>query len=174
MISYICNWSSYKGDICKKIVMHNNYCDIHCEMIKKFKYIHDDSEGLMCETFKTIKIIPRSHKHLITIMNNHGYTDEEYTEYVQVYLNGGSIEDADISNEDYIMLVSDDSQFYYKPVKGAYKANSLKVILNDYCKHSAIINYNDSNYCEECYKKLKGVPKVSLIKNNISENNILE
>ena len=82
---------------------------------------------------------------------------------VQVYLAGGLIEDADISNIDFITLNSDNSRFYYFPIRGQNRAKDLKIILREYCQHLSIVNCRGNNYCEECYVKLKDVPRISCI-----------
>jgi hypothetical protein len=117
-----------------------------------------DDEPL-CETFKDIKVAPRSYKHLRSIMSSFNNEDD----IVQVYLAGGSTEEADISNMDFITLSSDGSKFFYNPKKGQNRAKDLKVILRQYCQNSGVIGFNSTKFCRECYEKLKDVPRISLI-----------
>jgi hypothetical protein len=175
MNKIICEWTTYKGSHCKKIVgnkdnnnnnnPHNScndklFCDLHRDLINMYLKIEESElESELCETFKEIKLVPRSHKHIKSIMSSIGNEDDE----VQVYLSGGSIEDADITNTDCIILKSDNSKFYYSPERGQNKAKNLKIILREYCQHNCLVNYDGMKYCEECYKKLNDVPRISLI-----------
>ena len=133
------------------------FCNLHRELIAGYSLIKDDD---LCETFKEIRVTPRSHKHIKTIMAAMGNEDD----IVQVYLSGGSIEDANISNSDFIILDSDNSKFYYNPKRGQNKAKDLKIILKEYCKNNSIVLYSGIKYCEECYKRLKDVPRISLVR----------
>ena len=163
----ICMWSTYKGNHCKKFVSCDdncktslNFCDIHRDLIAKYSKIEVKPEPEFCDTFKEIKLVPRSFKHLKSIMSSINNEDDN----VQIYLAGGCIEEADISDKDFIILHSDNSKFYYNPQRGQNKARTLKIMLRKYCENKCIINYNGTKYCEECYKKnLKDVPKISLI-----------
>jgi hypothetical protein len=164
MSRVICDWTTYKGSHCKKIIRGDiddkkslKFCDLHRDLIVEYLRIKDPEE--LCETFKEIKVVPRSYKHIKTIMSSLGNEDDA----VQVYLSGGCIEEADISNDDYITLNSDNSRFYYSPKRGQNRAKDLKVILREYCQHISVIYHGETKYCEECYKKLKDVPRISLI-----------
>ena len=166
MDQIVCGWTTYKGSHCKKIVHIDSkedkflikFCNLHRELMAEYQKIKDWEEEL-CEIFKEIRVTPRSHKHIKTIMESISNEDD----IVQVYLSGGSIEDADITNIDYILLDSDNSKFYYSPKRGQNKAKDLKVILKDYCKNKAVIYFSGTKFCEECYKKLKDVPRISLV-----------
>jgi hypothetical protein len=171
MSRVICDWTTYKGSHCKKILGGDSgqwlkdvdgkkslrFCDLHRDLIVEYSRIKNSEE--LCETFKEIKVVPRSYKHIKTIMSSLGNEDDT----VQVYLSGGCVEEADISNSDYITLNSDNSRFYYVPKRGQNRAKDLKIILREYCQHTSIIHHGETNYCEECYKKLKDVPRISLI-----------
>lgn len=165
MSKVICDWTTYKGNHCKKIVGGNtdsknllHFCDLHQDLISKFSKVHDDDE--LCETFKEIKVVPRSYKHIKTIMSNMGNEDD----IVQVYLAGGSVEEAELSNNDFITLISDNSRFYYLPKRGQNRAKDLKIILKEYCQCNSVVYYAGCKYCEECYKsKVKDAPRISLI-----------
>lgn len=158
----MCSWSTYKGNHCKKIITriceNQIFCDLHRILITEYLKNKEDSDEL-CETFKEIKITPRSHKHIKFIMDGLNNEDEN----VQVYLAGGSIEEANITNMDYIVLNSDNSKFYYAPKRGQNRAKDIKIIFREFCKSNSVIIFNDTKYCEECYKKLKDVPRISLV-----------
>lgn len=174
MQQIICGWTTYKGSHCKKIVSIDSdditikegkdikqcirFCNLHRELITEYQSLKED-DGSLCETFKEIRVTPRSYKHIKTIMESMQNDDD----VVQVYLSGGSIEDANITNTDYILLDSDNSRFYYNPKRGQNKTKDLKVILNNHCKNNAIVHFAGTKYCEECYRKLKDVPRISLI-----------
>jgi hypothetical protein len=115
----------------------------------------------LCDKYKEVKFKPRSYIHVKNMLQNYGYDDKT----IQVYLEGGSIEDADISEEEFIRLESDNSLFYYSSNKGSscYKAKSLRIIVRAYCKNSSCVKFMDSHYCETCYKELKDVPRISLV-----------
>lgn len=156
-------WSTYRGNCCKKIISVDNsknvikFCNLHRELIAKYSIVKDNE---LCETFKEIKVVPRSHKHIKSIMSS----IENEDDIVQVYLAGGTIEDADISNCEFIIMNCDNSKFYYNPQKGQNKAKNLKVILRKYCQNNSVVMYNNTKYCEECYKKfIKDSPRISLI-----------
>ncbi len=81
--------------------------------------------------------------------------------WVDVVLPGSSnvTEEADISNEDYIEMVADESRYYYEPekreegTKRKLSARTLKVVIDTSCLEIGKIKANGSHYCEECYKK---------------------
>jgi hypothetical protein len=87
---------------------------------------------------------------------------DNYDDYVTVIVNGGQ-EEADISNTDYILLMSDDARFYYNPKIRQNKAKNLKVILRSCCKDLGIINFDNKTMCKECYEKNKDYPRISLL-----------
>lgn len=166
MSKFICEWSTYKGNHCKKFISNKDndkynghkFCDKHIDLMSEYTRIHNTDD--ICETFKEIKLTPRSYKHVKNIMSSLGYEDENN---VDVYLSGGCIEEADISNTEYILLVSDNSRFYYNHKRGQHKSKDLKIILKEYCKNQSVISTREIKYCEECYKKIIDVPKISLI-----------
>ncbi len=169
----VCDWTTYKGSHCKKIISGtiddynddeckqlHRFCDVHRDLIVGYSRITETGEQDLCETFKEIKINPRSHKHIKSIMNSLNNDDDT----VQVYLVGGSIEEADITNTDYIVLNSDNSRFYYIPKRGQNRAKDLKIILRDFCQHNCTVSYGGTKYCEECYRKnLKDAPRISCL-----------
>jgi hypothetical protein len=164
MSNIICSWTTYKGSHCKKIVNIINdkqsicFCSLHRELILNYSRVNEQEE--LCDTSKEIKIIPRSYKHLKFVMSSINNEDDT----IQVYMAGGCIEEADITNIDYISLNSDNSKFYYNPKRGQNRAKDLKVILREFCKNNCIVEFGNLKYCEECYKKLKyDVPRISLI-----------
>ncbi len=163
MNKIVCDWTTYKGSHCKRIINTDNskqFCNIHCDLITKYSRIKESEHDCeLCEMSKEIKIIPRSYKHIKTIMSNLNNEDD----IVQVYLAGGSIEEADITNTDFIVLNSDNSRFYYAPKRGQNKAKDLKIILREFCQYNCIVSYDNTKYCEECYKKIKDVPRISCI-----------
>jgi hypothetical protein len=93
---------------------------------------------------------------------------------VDVYLAGGSIEEGDISDPDYIMLLSDNTKFYYQKSKDTkYTTKSLKVIIRKFCKNKAVVTNDNIKYCEDCHKKISGAPKLTCLKvclENIDES----
>jgi hypothetical protein len=164
MDQIICSWSTYKGNHCKKIIsicdnvkQSIRFCPLHRELMAEYLRLKEDE---LCETFKEIKIVPRSNKHLKTVMNSLENEDDK----VDVYMAGGSIEEADISNIDYIVLDSDSSRFYYNPKRGQKKAKDLKIILREHCRNNSVVSFDNIKYCEDCYKKcMKDSPRISLI-----------
>lgn len=160
MENIICNWSTYSRSQCRRNILHEAYtdnkrskfCQMHFNMAKDFKRSDKDT---YCDTADDIYICPRSYKYLMTQLNELEYD----TTNVDV-INGKIIEEADISNEDYILLLSDEKRCHYNIPK---EINKLKVKLKKFCKNLSIISYDNNNYCEDCFKKLKGVPKLSCI-----------
>ncbi len=166
MTHVICDWTTYKGSHCKRIISNcyreddnskqlRGFCSLHQNLIAQYSKIEDKDE--LCETFKEIKITPRSYKHIKAIMTSLNNDDD----IVQVYLTGGSIEEADLTNTDFIVLNSDNSKFFYTPKRGQNKAKDLKIILREFCQHNCVVSYSGTKYCEDCYKKLKDVPRIS-------------
>jgi hypothetical protein len=160
----ICNWSTYNTH-CRRNIKHtdkciNKFCSLHKELMEEYKKFNDSDE--LCETFQEIKIVPRSYKHIKSVMSSINNEDDT----VQVYMSGGLIEDADITCSEYIELLSDNCRYYYNPRKGQNKVKDLKVILKRYCDNNCIVSVGDIKYCENCYKKLKNVPKLSVIIDN--------
>ncbi len=161
----ICNWTTYRGNFCKKIIHEpdTKFCVLHHQLINEYlKVVNKTNEDvLFCDTFKEIKVVPRNHRHIKSVMKSINNEDDR----VQVYLTGGLIEDADIGNTDYIVLDSDSSKFYYDAKKGQNRAKDLKIVLRSFCQNDAVINFRNKIYCKECYEKLKDVPRISLIPN---------
>lgn len=157
----ICDWISCSGKRCKKqsLSMYGDYkfCKLHKKMIKDY-VLNEETEEL-CDSFMDIKIIPRSHKQIKYFMKE--IDNEEII--VKVLFPGGCKEEADISENEYISLLSDDSRYYYKHERGYLKARDLRLLLRKYCKNDGIIEINGTKYCEECYKKNKNSPKIELI-----------
>ncbi len=162
----LCSWTTYKGggNHCKKLVsdfetdkQSIRFCNLHRELICEYSKIEEDSNEL-CETYKDIKIVPRSYKHLRAVMSSFGNEDD----IVEVYSSGCN-EEANISNSDYIVLNSDNSKFYYNPKRGQNKAKDLKVLLRAYCQNNCVVNFKQTKYCEECYKKIKDAPRISIV-----------
>jgi hypothetical protein len=155
-----CDWKTVDGKRCRKQCSgyKNDYkfCNVHIKIINDYEYKESTDT---CETYKDIKIIPRSNKQVHYFMQKQNNEDD----IVEVMFAGGAIEEADITNREYISLVADDERFYYNPDRGDRKAKELRIIAKDYCKNESCVIYNDTRYCEDCYKKLKGVPKISLI-----------
>jgi len=115
----------------------------------------------LCETFEELKIIPRSYKHLKSIlksMNNHD-------DSIEVYTKGGILEEADISDEEYIELASDSCKFYYSDTKkkNQHSVKELKVKIIKYCYNNCEVNYKGLRYCEDCFKKIPNVPRIRSI-----------
>jgi hypothetical protein len=154
-MNIICKWSTYKGGNCKQFVTDNAFCKKHTELMTDFLKKTDE----LCETYKEIKFKPRSYKHVKAMLCIYGYDDNT----IQVYLDGGSIEEADITNEEFIRLESDNELFFYNPQRGQYRAKDIKIITRVYCKNTSDVKYIDKHYCETCYKELKDVPRISLV-----------
>jgi hypothetical protein len=157
----ICDWISCSGKRCKKqsfsIYKDYKFCKLHKNMIKEYT-IDEDTEEL-CESFMDVKIIPRSYKQIKYFMKE--IDNEETT--VKVLFPGGCTEEADISENEYISLLSDDSKYYYKHERGYLKAKDLKLLLRKYCKNNGIIDINNIKYCEECHNKNKNSPRLDII-----------
>lgn len=158
----ICDWITYDNKQCKRhsVACHGDYkfCKLHKKMLNDYK-INNDSEEL-CESYKKVKIIPRSYKHIKYFMRD---IDNEET-IVNICFPGGCTEEADISNDEYILLLSDDSKYYYKYERGDLKAKDLRLLLKKYCKNNGKINIDGVIYCKDCYKNIKNSPKLHLIK----------
>jgi ribosomal protein L33 len=157
----ICDWTTNGDKHCKKnsVSIHrdNKYCNLHHKFISDYE-VDDDTDDL-CETFVNIKVIPRSYKQVEYFMKS---IDNEDT-IVDIMFPGGCIEEGDISNKEYITLLSDDSRFFYIHNRGEYKTKDMKLILRKFCKNPGKITVDNTKYCEECYKKTKNAPKFALI-----------
>lgn len=96
--------------------------------------------------------------------------------WVDVVLPGSSnvTEEADITNEEYIEMVADESRYYYEPEKreeGSKRklnAKNLKIVIDTSCLEIGNIKANGSHYCEECYKKA-GIKNGFPILDNLEE-----
>lgn len=157
----ICDWISCDGKRCKKQSTSTygdyKFCKLHKKMIKD--YVVDEETEDLCDSFVNVKIIPRSHKQIVYFMKQ--IDNEETT--VEVLFPGGCVEEADISESEYISLLSDDSRYYYKYERGDLKAKDLRLLLRKYCKNNGIIEIDGTKYCEDCYKKNKNYPKLDMI-----------
>ncbi len=157
----ICDWVTQDNRRCRKgsvaSVGDHKFCKIHKRNIKEF-CINENTEEF-CDFYKNLKIIPRSHKQIKHIMKEN---DNEET-IVDVQFPGGCVEQADITESGFILLLSDNSKYFYKPQRGDLKAKDLKVLIRKYCKNSGTIEMNEEKYCEDCYKKNKNNPKLYLI-----------
>ncbi len=91
--------------------------------------------------------------------------DEEQIEVTTKDTTGNLTEEANISDKQFIKVLSDDTEYYYDSNdKTKKKVQSLKVVLKKFCQNDAVVNARGGKYCEECYKKLSNVPKLSVIK----------
>lgn len=163
--SIICNWYTYNATHCRRNIQLDpknkcNLCSMHKQLFTT-TFLLPDSE--LCEVYKDIHIIPRSYRHLKSVMKE--LCNDDCT--VDIIVKGGIAEEADISESEYITLLSDDSKYYYPSSNNTYpkncnKTKDVKIVLKKYCENKSVIKYNDSHYCEECYKKLKTVPKLSI------------
>lgn len=159
----ICNWSSYNGSHCRRNINHNDnkcinrFCTLHKELLNDYTKLNEIDE--LCETFEEIKIVPRSYKHLKSVMSSINNDDD----IVDIYMKGGFVEEGDISNNSYIVLLSDNCKYYYADKKGQNKAKDIKVVLKRYCENNCTVGVRDIKYCEDCYKKLKNVPRLTVL-----------
>ena len=151
----ICNWTTYNGSHCRRTISGEKFCNLHKQMILHYEQIKEESSCSSCEE---IKVIPRSYAHIKSVMKNIDNEDD----LVEVYISKGLIEEADLSDKSCITILSDDFHYYYNPRRGQSNAKNIKVVLRKYCQNNSIIKIEDNEYCEECYKKLKGVPKITV------------
>lgn len=165
----ICDWITYENKQCKRHSICNygsyKFCKLHKKKIADYK-INKNPEDL-CDSFENVKVIPRSHKQIKYFMKE---IDNEET-IVKVLFPGGCVEEADISEDDYILLLSDDSKFYYNYKRGDFKAKDLKLLLRKYCKNESVIEIGNTKYCEECYMKIKNFPKLELFSKDDNNEN---
>lgn len=173
-MNVICHWSSYKGSHCRRNVHNNKLCPMHLELIKEYRIA---SAGTLCDTSQMIKICPRSYQHLKSVMrqlkNDNCIVDVIHKDTV-----GGLTEEADISNETYIQIISDDTKYYYNCNNSKNHVKNLKIVLKQYCVNTAVVSIGIKDikgtkcldgtafrsFCEQCYKKQLNVPKISVIK----------
>jgi hypothetical protein len=121
----VCEWYGYDKKRCKRESRGKKFCKIHNVLIKDYSIIKDDEDDdSMCCLNRDIKIKPRSKKHIDMIMKELNYNEN----MVEVSMSGGSIEEGDITSDDYILLTSDETCYYYEPEKGQLKASSLRII----------------------------------------------
>ena len=166
-LSVICHWSTYHGTHCRRTIHQPTkgtqvtLCPLHKELSVDYE---KTDEGQLCEVNNEIKIVPRSYKHLKSVMKQLN-NEDELIEVITKETVGGLVEEADMSEVDYIKLLSDDARYYYSSSeRGQKRAKDLKVVLRKYCPNNAVIRARGGVYCEDCYKILKNVPKVSVIR----------
>lgn len=178
-LSVICHWTNYQGTHCRRTIQKDSIlCPMHMSLVADYSNVvqpdNDEDEPILCDSHEFIKIPPRSFKHIKKIQQQLGSDDD----IVQVIVKGSTgdiTEDADISNQHYIKLDSDDTMYYYKPrgltqeekKNGTQKqksASDIKVVFKKMCPNLAVVCARDENLCESCYKKLKNIPKLSVIK----------
>ena len=147
----------------RNVPVSNMFCERHTNIMKYFRRVNDDEKYKSCSTFKEIKIIPRSWDYLVYIMDKYEINKEDN---VDIFLPGGSVEEGDIKNEDYIELVSDGKKYYYQPEKKQLNTKNLKIILPAYCIKKPYMFRIDTKtyYCEDCYEKIgkNDYPHISL------------
>lgn len=170
MDQVICNWSTYTGTQCRRNIDHENnddviipLCSIHKLMMTKYQLVFQSVQDCeLCDTSEEFKVEPRSYRHLRTIMNSLHNEDDK----VEVYMPGGSTEEADISNPDYITLLADNTRYYYSKIKNTRRAETLKILLMKYCNNPAVVDIDGKKYCEHCYRTScpKNSPKLSVLK----------
>lgn len=166
----ICKWITYANKRCRKIT-DKDFCRVHHKLLEDYEYLEsaEDADGseLVCETASTIKVVPRSREHLVSVMKKIGLEEELN---VEIIFPGGSIESGEISAEDYIEMF-DKTRYYYEndsKTKGLKKTKDIKVILEKYCQEDPVVRYNEVCYCKECYvkeSKKNGYPTLNTIKN---------
>jgi hypothetical protein len=173
MEDVICSWSTYKNTHCRRNINFiknktNRLCKEHCEHIKQFKIIDDCTEANTCSRQDTHKIVPRSYKHLKLVMDQYNI----YDDIVIAHTDSNNIdEEADITNEHYINILTDDTKYFYEKIKNEKNVCELKLVLTHFCNNKAVVNYMGVDYCEECYKKILNVPKLSILKKILSIKN---
>lgn len=172
ILSVICHWVTYKGTHCNRTVERNEkkfkLCKLHNELSREYLPV---IIGL-CEVSETIKIVPRSYKHLKSVMKQMQYDQDEIE--IQMKNTTGELKEEAIILENCIKILSDDMEYYFNARKDQKSAKNLKVVLKKFCPNTtSIIKTREKEYCEECYMKLQNVPKISVIKNfNLCEKNI--
>lgn len=171
MLSVICYWGSYEGTRCRRNVERGEkFCAMHLEFLQDYKVLKEN-EDVLCSMKTPIKIEPRSYKHLMSVMkqlNTSGTTVD-----VMIKNSVGLVEEADISDDQYICLLSDDSKYYYHDEKARLKAKQLRVLLTKFCDNPAVVRCkDDEQYCETCYKRLDHVPILQSLKMYSNVSNV--
>lgn len=167
MDKIICNWCTYSAIHCRRNVEHDtnsdyNFCSLHKHHFQVF--FADKDPNSVCEVSKEVSVCPRTYKHLQTVLKEFKYDDT----IVEVKTKGGISEEADVSEHEYIMLMSDDTRYYYQREDGSFpkkcnRTKDLKVVLKKICTNESVIKYNNMNLCESCFKKNKQVPLLSIV-----------
>ena len=153
-MSVICNWSSNTGSHCRRTVVKEGFCKMHEELVKEYK----SPSQKFCDSGKIHKFRPRSKKHIMAKLLECG--EDQEASMITVIVEG-SQENGIIDNEDYIRLDSDDTKLRYTNIQDMRK---IMVLIEEFCDEPPVVKYNDKNYCECCFKKLKNVPKLTVIK----------
>ncbi len=148
-----CQWVSTSNKKCSKNTT-SKLCAFHANLLDGCILQGD----VPCDIYEEIKFTPRSYKHLIHIME----TNNNVGDYVDACVKGECIEEADISNSDFILMLSDDVKFYYESIRGERKAKDLRIIIRKCCPEKAKVKHKNKNYCTTCYNKLKNAPSIDL------------
>lgn len=168
----ICEWTNYSGKRCRSTTSGSKLCAKHDVLIGDYKIMKypDKNKQELCSTTKNHKVAPRSKEHLKGLMKKYGGYE---TDDVNVYTTGGMAEDGDISHQDYIKILSDETCYYYEPAratsrdeKSQLNANKLRVEIIESCDNVGIINVRSTLYCKQCYikeSKKNGHPTIETI-----------
>lgn len=159
-MSRLCRWGTYKYNYCKKHVLDGEFfCKTHEQMAEKFSLQCDED---ICGSSEDVHIEARSYKHVVWSLNSLGIDDLRVQ--VMKKTQKHHIEDASIENEDYILMDSDDTKYYYKPTeKDHKKTTGIFVVCKKYCKNQSVVCYEGINLCTECYSKIKNVPNTQIL-----------
>jgi len=162
----ICHWATYSGSHCRRSIDSSIegslFCNKHYQMFENYKLV-DESD--ICSTFQEFKVVPRSYAHIKSVMKSINNEDD----LVDVFMSKGFTEEADLSDHSCVTILSDNYQFFYSPKRGQANAKNIKIILKNYCKNNSVIKIEDTHYCEDCFRKIKGVPKISIVKERNTE-----
>lgn len=158
-MSDLCRWGTYNHNYCKKNAPeYRFFCKLHEQMAEKFRFNNMN----ICGSSEDVHIEARSYKHVIWSLTSLGIDDlrVQVIKKNQIHY----VEDASIENEEYILMDSDDSKYYYKPTKKDHKKTTgIFIVCKKYCKNRSFVRYESSLLCEECYSKLKNVPNAKIL-----------
>jgi hypothetical protein len=146
-----CNWFTYKKKCGTVIDKTEKYCKKHKHLLERFEIIKKPKD-FACSTTRDFKIIPRSKQYIYNVYDN---VQVERTDLVDVYFQGGYVEEGCIENELYVELTSDNTKYYYQAERKQLRAKTLKIMVKEYCVRDPIVYFKDTDtyYCLECYTK---------------------
>ncbi len=176
LFNTICHWSTYNNTQCRHNIISGGLCKNHKHIFndKDYELICEDE---LCENYSILECSIRSYNHLIALLTSVGLS-EDSTFNVKYKSKTSIVETAIIEEENHEYVLLNEEKFYFekKKIKNIKYVSSLIFHGKEYCKNKSVVIYRggyelgektlsrEIKLCEDCYRKIKNVPKYNVLK----------